>query len=160
MMMMTLPLPRTSDTTSSRRPGRTSMIRTARGVMTLQTEVAGDPLEVVTIVDFRGRVLKSFRTEVPPALRGREAELMDFANDFHAGIEAQVHQSLEAARQRHRSDAEPELGGVVAELFVEAVQAYARQELDTARAVLRACDALQPGDPRIRAALARLEGRR
>jgi hypothetical protein len=127
--------------------------------MTLQTEIAGDPLEVVTIVDFRGRVLKSFRSEVPPALRGREAELMDFANDFHASIEAQVHESLEAARQRNRSD-EPELGGVVAELFIEAVQAYARQELDTARAVLRACDVLQPGDPRIRAALARLDHRR
>lgn len=130
-------------------PGRTSLMQTARGPLTLQTEIAGFPPEVVTILDFHGRVLKSFRRPLPVGLdpRGR-AEL---ANRWHAEAELEVRSTL-ARRTK------PATGGhsVVARLFLAALVAYHQMDRTSARAALLACDALLPGDPRIGAALARV----
>ncbi|MFV8751523.1 hypothetical protein ACNOYE_13340 [Nannocystaceae bacterium ST9] len=126
-------------------PGRTSLIQTGRGPLTLQTEITGCPPAVVTILDFRGRVLKTFRRTLPDQLEPHEhAEL---ANRWHAEAEAEVHATL-AGRT-----ANPNVPRVVARLFIEAMVAYRRMDRASARAVLRACDALMPGDSRIGAAL-------
>ncbi|NVB40496.1 hypothetical protein G6O69_21830 [Pseudenhygromyxa sp. WMMC2535] len=132
-------------------PGRTSMIRTARGIMTLQTEIAGAPLQVVTIIDYRGRVLQRFTNDVPAHLT-TEAELTAFANELHATIDTQVQAKLTASA-RPNPGRERERRLAVAELYRRALDAYAKGDSLTARALLRACDRIRPGEPRVRAAL-------
>lgn len=130
-------------------PGRTSLMQTARGPLTLQTEIAGYPPEVVTILDFRGRVLKSFRRPLPGGLD--PSERVELANRWHAEAEIEVRSTL-ARRSKPADPSNP----VVARLFVAALVAYHQMDRISARAALLACDALLPGDPRIGAALTRV----
>lgn len=137
-------------------PGRTSMIRMARGVMTLQTEISGTgPVEVVTIIDYCGRVLQRYSEPLPPELVD-EAEITRFANACHAVVESSVYESLAAAASRPRKRESDDRGRLVSWLFVRAMRAYAHQDFASARALLRSCARLMPDDPRVAAALAAL----
>ena len=129
-------------------PGLTSLIRTGRGLMTLQTEIVGQPAELVTIVDFRGRVLKTWRQTLAPGLE--ECEAQPLARRWHADIEARVRANLQRAAQRQSGDE------TLAHLFLAAAGSYAGRDLHTARAVLEACELLAPDERRIRDALAHL----
>lgn len=133
------------------RPGLTSLIRTGRGLMTVQTEIVGDPATLVTIVDFRGRVLKTWRSAfvVAPA----DLAAPEKIRRWHAEIESGVRNNLTRAAERERiaPNHEP-----VSHLFVAAARAYAERDLDTAAALLHACELLLPSDPRVRAALRQL----
>jgi hypothetical protein len=130
----------------------TSLIRTSRGLMTVQTELSGDPLELVTIVDFRGRVLKRWTRPFALDVDDAGAEL----RRWHATIEGQVRDSLShAARARARP---PQLDKATSRLFLAGITAYAKHDFDAARIALRACARLLPEDLRVRAALARLDG--
>ena len=140
------------------RPGLTSLVRTGRGLMTVQTELIGDStsLELVTIVDFRGRVLKTWRS--PFALHADDIHTPEQIRRWHRDIEARVREKLACvARRRPESEA---AGTVVAHLFVEAIRAYGERDFKTAKALLRACDLLQPDEARIKTGLERLRGRR
>lgn len=163
---------------SDSRPGLTSLLRTGRGLMTVQTEFVGEPAELVTIVDFRGRVLKRWTQPLDDADDARSAAA---ARRWHAQIEAEVRASLaQAAERRARagradepearasspSPRQPALRGpgsrsdtdAVSRLFLAGVAAYARRDLDRARAALHACARLLPEDERVRAALLHLDG--
>jgi hypothetical protein len=130
------------------RPGLTSLIKTGRGVMTIQTEILGDPARLITIVDFRGRVLKTWQSD----------DLIDAsdlvsARKWHQAIERDVRGSLSKATQRG-SDRSASVGGC---LFVEAMRAYATRDYGRAKKALMACAHLLPSDPRVHAAMARLQ---
>ena len=133
---------------SGSRPGLTSLIQTGRGVMTVQTEVVGDPARLVTIVDFRGRVLKSWKSSflVDPGD-------LDEARKWHRGVADEVRENL--ARVARRSDDRSASVGAV--LFVEAMRAHAVHDAARAGALLSACARLLPGDQRVGAGLARLQ---
>ncbi|MCA9696475.1 MAG: hypothetical protein KC431_03035 [Myxococcales bacterium] len=118
--------------------------------MTVQTEIIGDPAQFVSIVDFRGRVLKTWKS--PLCVDTSDPRLPGLARRWHQDIEARVRDSLNRASQR-KQDQE---GEAVAHLFTAAAQAYADRDLNTARAVFSACALLLPDDTRIRAALDRL----
>ena len=133
------------------RPGLTSLIRTGRGLMTVQTELFGEPALLVTIVDFRGRVLKRWTSSF--AIESSSPEAPGAIRRWHNDIEARVRDNL--ARAANRRPQTQTHGGVVSHLFVAAVQAFSERELDTAHAILLACDLLLPDDPRICAGLAR-----
>lgn len=138
------------------RPGLTSLVRTGRGLMTVQTEIVGEPAQLVTIIDFRGRVLKTWRS--PFSLRADELGAPEQIRRWHHDIETRVREKLaQVARGRPQVDAS---GVVAAHLFVAAMKAYGGRDLQTARALLRACDLLLPDDPRVGAALGRIEGDR
>lgn len=136
---------------SGSRPGLTSLVRTGRGLMTVQTEIVGQPATLVTIVDFRGRVLKTWRS--PFAVDEHDPALGDIARKWHADIEASVRETLERASARARPD-----GGLLAvsHLYLAAARAYAERDFETALALLGACELLLPNDPRIRAAIRRM----
>jgi hypothetical protein len=137
---------------SCSRPGLTSLIRTGRGLMTVQTELVGEPAALVTIVDFRGRVLKSWKSSFSIASTDLAAPAA--IRRWHNDIEARVRDNLARAANKRPS---VETGNeVVSHLFVAAVEAYRRRDLETARAVMRACELLLPDDPRIRAGALRL----
>lgn len=151
---------------SGSRPGLTSLVRTGRGLMTVQTEIVGQPATLVTIVDFRGRVLKTWRS--PFAVDEHDAALGDIARKWHADIEASVRETLERAATRARRDGEqPAARGAsrdgvrdgllaVSHLYLAAARAYAERDFETALALLGACELLLPDDPRIRAAIRRM----
>jgi hypothetical protein len=130
----------------------TSLIRTGRGLMTVQTELLGEPAALVTIVDFRGRVLKSWTS--PFCVASSSPDAPATIRRWHNDIEARVRDNLaRASNRRPQSEANAQ---VVSHLFIAAVQAYSARDLSTARAVLRVCELLLPDDPRIRAWLSRL----
>lgn len=134
------------------RPGLTSLVRTGRGLMTVQTEIVGHPAELVTIVDFRGRVLKTWRA--PLTVGPLDPAAPEHARRWHADIEARVRESLARAAGRN---AKPSTDADVAShLFLAAAEAYAERDLETAKEVLIACELLLPDDERVRAALDRL----
>lgn len=134
------------------RPGLTSLIRTGRGLMTVQTELVGEPASLVTIVDFRGRVLKSWTSSFSIASTSPEAPAA--IRRWHNDIEARVRDNLaRVAKQQPRAETNNE---AVSHLFIAAMQAYADRDLETAREVLSACELLLPDDPRIRDSLVRL----
>lgn len=137
----------------SSRPGLTSLIRTGRGLMTVQTELVGEPASLVTIVDFRGRVLKSWTSSFSIETSSPEAPAA--IRRWHNDIEARVRDNLARAATR-RPESASASNVVVSHLFIAAMQAYSDRDLDTALAVLRACELLLPDDPRIRAGLQRL----
>ena len=132
---------------SGSRPGLTSLIQTARGVMTVQTEIVGEPAQLVTIVDFRGRVLKIWRS----ALGINPVEL-DSARRWHQKIDGEVRENLTRLARRP-ADRSAIVG---ASLFVEAMRAYAIRDYAGAGAILSVCATLLPHDRRIEAARARL----
>lgn len=141
----------TTTTHCDGRPGLTSLIRTGRGLMTLQTELVGEPTKLETIVDFRGRVLKTWHSpfHVDPQSPDGPGQI----RAWHAQIEQRLRQQLATVAQR-RAPREA-LGPVLAEFYVAAMRAYAERDRSTARALFEICEHLQPGDPRVRAALAR-----
>lgn len=145
------------------RPGQTSILHTARGPLTLQTEITGEPPALVTILDFCGRVLKSFKRPLPSGTDPQHYN--ELAKRWHATVEHEVRESLRrrvpigalaipgpsgASLHPQASQARE----VVARLFTEAMAAYARRDLDSAAAMLEACEELLPGDAQIRGALA------
>jgi hypothetical protein len=137
---------------TSTMPGLTSLVRTGRGLMTVQTEIVGQPATLVTIVDFRGRVLKTWRSSF--AVDEQDPALGDIARKWHADIEASVRETLKRAVTRQRGDDEQQLA--VSHLFLSAARAYAERDFETALALLGACELLLPDDPRIRAAIRRI----
>lgn len=140
---------------SESRPGLTSLVRTGRGLMTVQTELVGEPAQLVTIVDFRGRVLKTWKS--PFALAPDDHDAPEQIRRWHQEIEVRVREKLAAlARRRPQGEA---TGVVVGHLFIAAMQAYCSRDLRTAYALLRSCDLLMPDEPRIRAALERVRRR-
>ncbi|NVB42567.1 hypothetical protein G6O69_32385 [Pseudenhygromyxa sp. WMMC2535] len=132
----------------------TSLIRTGRGLMTVQTEITGDPAALVTIVDFRGRVLKTWRRQLDVAADHITAP--DLAREWHDEVEAQVRANLNRAAKRSSSASEDV---VVAHLFAAAMQAYANRDFATAKAVCRACTLLLPEDSRLSSCLQQLRVR-
>lgn len=129
------------------RPGLTSLIRTGRGLMTVQTELVDDPATLLTIVDFRGRVLKTWRS--PFTVAPADPTAPDQIRRWHAEIERGVRSNLARVSERQRAESEQE---AISHLFAAAVRAYAARDLDTAAALVQACSLLLPDDPRIRAA--------
>lgn len=117
--------------------------------MTLQTELVGEPAQLVTLIDFRGRVLQRWTS--PDSV-----ENPDQIRRWHGDIEAQVRTKLSrvAARTTEAESrwAEKRFG---AHLFVEAMRAYAHRDLATALALIEACAGLLPDDQRVRTARAR-----
>jgi hypothetical protein len=119
--------------------------------MTVQTEISDEPSNLVTIVDFRGRVLKTWRSRfcVTPG----DPTAPEIIRRWHGEIETNIRSTLArvADRQKSAPNHEP-----VSHLFVAMARAYAERDLDTAVALLHACDLLLPDDPRIRAAVRRV----
>lgn len=136
----------------SSRPGLTSLIRTGRGLMTVQTEIHGESSRLVTIVDFRGRVLKTWTS--PFEIDAGDPEVGGAIRQWHADIEARVRDSL--ARAARRQPQTRDASETVSHLFLAAMQAYGARDLETAIALLHACELLLPEDRRIRAGLRRL----
>lgn len=142
------------------RPGLTSLIRTARGLMTVQTEIVGEPAQLVALVDFRGRVLKRWQGPVVGAPDDPEAAAQ--ARRWHRQIEAQVRETLRragGARAPQPAQAQRARGEAAAHLFAAGARAYAARDYATARALFEACARLLPDDPRVRAALERATSR-
>ena len=78
-----------------------ALVRTPRGLMTVQTELVGEPAELVTIVDFRGRVLKSWRGRV--RIDPEAASTSEQIRSWHRDIELRLRRQLAAvARRRER----------------------------------------------------------
>jgi hypothetical protein len=123
----------------------TSLIQTARGVMTVQTEIVGEPAQLVTIVDFRGRVLKIWRSAL-----GVDPAGLDSARRWHQKIDGEVRESLTRVARRP-ADRSAIVG---ASLFVEAMRAYAVRDYAGAETILSGCERLLPHDRRIDAARA------
>ena len=117
--------------------------------MTLQTELVGAPAQLVTLIDFRGRVLQRWTSPDPVADP-------DQIRRWHGDIEAQVRAKLSRVAARPtKTDtrwAEKRFG---AHLFMEAMRAYAHRDLATALALIEACAGLLPDDPRVHTARAR-----
>jgi hypothetical protein len=122
--------------------------------MTVQTEIVGQPAELVTIVDFRGRVLKTWRS--PFTVDEADPEVGALARKWHADIEIKVRESLARAASQRGPNGQP----AVSHLYLAAAKAYAERDFETALAVLSACDLLLPDDARIRAALRKISSRR
>lgn len=120
--------------------------------MTVQTELVGDPLQLATIVDFRGRVLK--RWTHPFSLDPDDATCAGVIREWHATIEARVRENL-ARAVRQRLDPKPS-DGAISRLFLAAMAAYRDRDIETARAAMRACVLVLPDDRRVRAALEQL----
>ncbi len=126
--------------------------------MTVQTEILGDPAELVTIVDFRGKVLKSWRTPLRVAPDAPQAQSV--ARTWHDDIEVKVRDSLSRAsqtRSKSRAKSRRQSGEAVARLFAAGIQAYSNSDFVTAKSVLLVCDELIGGDRRIAAALKRID---
>lgn len=140
--------------TPNSRPGMTSLIRTSRGLMTVQTELVGEPAELLTIVDFRGRVLKRWTSDFRVDQHSLDAPAR--IREWHNQIETKIRNSLAAATRKRAQAGPSQTGQVVGELFVRAMEAYAQRDFETAAAVLEACDQLLPNEPRVRAARAQL----
>ncbi len=133
---------------SGSRPGLTSLIKTGRGLMTVQTEILGEPARLVTIVDFRGRVLKSWQSSflVDPGD-------LDAARRWHQTVEKDVRASLGRAAKR----APDRTSSVAACLFSEAMRAYVERDYARASLLLDSCARLVPDDARVAAARERLQ---
>ena len=137
---------------STKRPGLTSLVRTSRGLMTIQTELVGNPGEFVTIVDFRGRVLKRWTHPLTAGLD--EVGQGIAAREWHAQRVARVSESLaKAARSRRRSP----FGSGLSRLYLAGMSAYAKRDFEAAEVAWRACARLLPEDRRIQSALARVQ---
>lgn len=134
------------------RPGLTSLVRTSRGLMTIQTELVGDPPCLTTIVDFRGRVLKRWTEPFTPGLD--DASSSARIRKWHGQIEARVRDSLARAAQRRSQP--PRLDEATSRLFLAGMRAYAKRDFAGAHVALRACARLLPNDPRVQAALRRV----
>ncbi len=133
---------------SGSRPGLTSLIKTGRGLMTVQTEILGEPGRLVTILDLCGRVLKRWQSTFV-----LDAHDLDAARRWHQGIEAEIRASLARLAKRGGGDRP---SSVAACLFIEAMRAYAAGEYERSRSILKVCARLVPHDARVDAALARL----
>ncbi len=136
-------------------PGRTSSIQLPGGTMTLQTEVSGTPPQIVTIVVFRGRVLR--RSVV--ALGGEvetdlESAVRRAHNDSERGL-LRALQDVHPPPQEHPGAApvEPPTASL---LFVMATEALARRDRGTAISLLEAVQDLIPDDRRVQLLLAEL----
>jgi len=136
-------------------PGRTSSIQLPGGTMTLQTELRGDPLEVVTIVDFRGKVMRR-KSRVLTDEEHDDLELV--VRHVHADIERGIRVSLESVRKARDTSAassgqaavEPSTSAL---LFVMSADALGRGDLPTAASLLEAVAQLLPDDTRVRSLL-------
>jgi len=123
--------------------------------MTLQTELRGDPLEVVTIVDFRGKVMRR-KSRVLTDEEHDDLELV--VRHVHADIERGIRVSLESVRKA-RDTAAASSGPAALEpstsalLFVMSADALRRGDLPTAASLLEAVAQLLPDDTRVRSLL-------
>ncbi|GEM_PF-4569617 len=155
-------------------PGRTSKIQVGRSTLTFQTEVYGEPAEVVTLVDLAGRVVQTKKTAIPESvLAGGEEALVRFAGVTHERIETEARAALRRRAERGRSkpEAQTELpgegpvqgsDGVVDEtaawLFMAAVDAYAHGDLHTSEDLFVVVSELLPDDRRVAQCLAVFKG--
>jgi hypothetical protein len=131
-------------------PGVTSLIRPG---LTLQTEVLEDPLRLVTIVDLKGRALKSW---VVPLASGT-ADSTE-VRQRHSEVEAEVRRILlDKASQSGTSTREQEVGAV---LFLESLRAYAAFDWDRAFRLSEASFCLLPKDSRVAQAKKEIEAKR
>ena len=120
--------------------------------MTIQTELVGDPVEISTIVDFRGRVLK--RWTHPLTFEPDDTRLTASVREWHVEHEQDVRESLtKVVRKRHRL---PPIELVLSRMYLAGMSAYAKRDFVAAEAAWRACSRLLPEDRRIQAALARI----
>lgn len=85
-------------------PGRTSKIQLGKSVLTLQTEIRGQPLQVVTVVDVAGRVVHTEINTIPSEVidRGQQA-LLDYSSRAHGRVEVEVREALDRKLQSKRS---------------------------------------------------------
>jgi len=77
----------------SSRAGRTSCVRLPSGTLTVQTELCTRTAEIVTMIDFRGRILKTWRRPLDAADIPQASEL---AARAHREVEHEVRKSLHA----------------------------------------------------------------
>ena len=120
--------------------------------MTIQTELVGDPVEISTIVDFRGRVLK--RWTHPLTFEADDTRLTATVREWHVEHERRVRESLtKVVRKRHRL---PPIDLALSRLYLAGMSAYARRDSVAAEGAWRACSRLLPEDRRVQAALARI----
>lgn len=132
----------------TRRPGVTSSLHLPVGVLTLQTEIVGDPPEFVTVVDIGGRVMRTLRT---PCRVERADEIQRTVSRVHAEL---MRRFVSNARARVKPSADND---TAAQLFVLAVEAHAAGD-DVGAAALMQCVAdLLPDDARVRSNLAALD---
>ena len=149
---MSEPTSASASTSSGVFPGLTSLVHAGRGAMTIQTEARGEPAYLFSIVDFRGRVLKTYRSPFPIC---RDSRLSARARSWHAEVEAKVRATLERAKRRDL-ERDPVVSEVVANLYLAALRSYSELDFETAFELLRACEQLEPKDPRVRSALGRV----
>lgn len=89
------------------RPGSTSLIRTGAGMLTLQTELVGEPAQLVTIVVFRGRVLERWQSE--SRVSPNHVDSPKLVHRWHTRLEARVREGL-ARVARDRMSPSPSQG--------------------------------------------------
>ncbi len=155
------------------RPGLTSCLRLGGGTLTLQTEIVGDPPEIVTTVDYDGRTIRVFRGGLE---EGGHTSVEAAARAFHRAIEARLRARVDrvaasagaavpaADGEGTRDVPEPPApaeasaeapppraaGPEVAALFVDALRALHAGRRDEALRLLAVVDLLLPDDPRPR----------
>ena len=149
-------------------PGLTTSLRLASGVLTLQTEIHGEPPQVTTTVDFKGRTVRVFRAPLDPA---STTDLAAAARAFHRTSELRLREALEHSRDRPRDPAAPSPSSPmnapgprhpgepeVAALFVEAVRALVNGRREQAARLVAVVRLLLPDDARVDALAASLAG--
>ena len=128
-------------------PGRTSCVQLPGGTMTFQTELRGEPPELVTVIDFRGKVVRRVTRRLSEDDWSDVERAVRLA---HSEVERSVCSSLESLRAAKRgtepaSAVEP----TAAALFVMALEVLHRGDRGSAAALLHTVSALLPHDPRV-----------
>ncbi len=139
-------------------PGLTTSLRLASGVLTLQTEIHGDPPQVTTTVDFKGRTVRVFRAPLDPT---STTDLAAAARAFHRTSELRLREALEQSRDAPDDPAPPSPSSTtnahprdpgapeVAALFVEAVRALVTGRREQAARLVAVVKLLLPDDARV-----------
>lgn len=131
-------------------PGQTSCLHLPGGTMTLQTELKGEPPHLVTIIDFRGKVVRRLSRQLSDEDHDNLALAVRRTHqEAERGIRASL-RSLHEARKGAPPSAAPSTASL---LFVMASEALHRHDRDSATALLRAVAQLLPNDRRVEALL-------
>jgi len=134
-------------------PGRISGFQLGSGMLTVQTELCLRTSELVTVADFRGRILKTWRRPVRLDDGTRSADLVASA---HRTAEAEIRRNLNELQRGRR---EPRNCLTATKLFVRAVLAHQQGDDDLARRLLETVMILLPDDLRVRAVAEELNRR-
>ncbi len=129
----------------TRRPGITSSLHLPTGVLTMQTEIVGNPPEFVTVIDVGGRIMRTFRN---PCRVDESGDVQRVVSRVHAEL---MRRFVGNARSRVKPAVDND---TAAQLFILALEAHAKGDTDGARALLLSVADLLPDNATVRRNLA------